>query len=82
MNFVEQEDGTTVEVNQRKVELGEEVKRDGSRVYRVVSSNPCTRKCVEADRGRSHESIWLRGTTGLRGSRTANSLWMMRMGRS
>jgi hypothetical protein len=38
VNFVEQEDGTTVEVNQRKVELGEEVKRDGSRVYRVVSS--------------------------------------------
>lgn len=37
VNFVEQEDGTRVEVNQRGVDLGDEVKRDGSRVYRVVS---------------------------------------------
>jgi 5'-nucleotidase len=38
VNFVEQEDGTKVEVNQRAVELGDEIKRDGSRIYRVVSS--------------------------------------------
>lgn len=37
VNFIEQEDGTRVEVNQKKVELGEEVKRDSSKTYRVVS---------------------------------------------
>lgn len=39
IDFVEQEDGTRVEVKQKKVELGEPVKNEeGGRVYRVVSS--------------------------------------------
>lgn len=38
IEFVEQEDGTRVEVKQRKIELGDEVKNEeGGRVYRVVS---------------------------------------------
>jgi 5'-nucleotidase len=38
IDFVEQSDGTRVEVNQKKVRLGEEVKNEaGGRVYRVVS---------------------------------------------
>jgi hypothetical protein len=37
IDFVEQEDGTRVEVKQKKVELGEEVKNEeGGRIYRVV----------------------------------------------
>jgi 5'-nucleotidase len=40
VRFAEQEDGTVVEIKQRKVELGEEVRNvAGGRVYRVVSSN-------------------------------------------
>ena len=37
VDFVEQEDGTRVEVKQRKVDVGAEVKRDSSRLYRIVS---------------------------------------------
>lgn len=39
IDFVEQEDGTRVEVKQKKIELGDEVRNvaDG-RVYRVVSN--------------------------------------------
>jgi hypothetical protein len=38
IDFVEQEDGTRVEVKQKKVQLGAEVKREeGGRLYRVVS---------------------------------------------
>jgi hypothetical protein len=38
IDFVEQEDGTRVEVKQKKVQLGAEVKREeGGRMYRVVS---------------------------------------------
>lgn len=37
VDFVEQEDGTRVEVKQRKVDFGAEVKRDSSRLYRIVS---------------------------------------------
>lgn len=41
VQFVEQEDGTRIEVKQRKIELGEEVKNEtGGRVYRVVSAGP------------------------------------------
>ena len=37
IDFVEQEDGTRVEVKQKKVQVGAEVKREeGGRVYRVV----------------------------------------------
>lgn len=38
IDFVEQEDGTRVEVKQKKIELGDEVKNEaGGRIYRVVS---------------------------------------------
>jgi len=37
VDFVEQDDGTRVEVKQRKVDVGDEVKRDSSRLYRIVS---------------------------------------------
>jgi len=38
VDFVEQGDGTRVEVKQRKMDLGDEVKNEeGGRVYRVVS---------------------------------------------
>ena len=38
VDFVEQENGTRVEVNAPKIGLGEEVKNErGGRVYRVVS---------------------------------------------
>jgi len=37
IDFVEQEDGTRVEVKQKKIQIGDEVKREeGGRVYRVV----------------------------------------------
>ena len=37
IDFVEQENGTRVEVKQKKIQLGDEVKREeGGRVYRVV----------------------------------------------
>ena len=40
VNFVEQEDGTRVEVKQREIELGEEVKNEsGGKTYRVVSES-------------------------------------------
>lgn len=38
IEFVEQEDGTRVEVKHKKIEQGEEVKNEeGGRIYRVVS---------------------------------------------
>jgi len=38
VDFVEQDDGTRVEIKQRKVELGEEVKNEsGGRIYRVIT---------------------------------------------
>jgi 5'-nucleotidase len=38
VDFVEQEDGTRIEVKQRKTEVGEEVKNEeGGRIYRIVS---------------------------------------------
>jgi hypothetical protein len=80
VNFVEQEDGTRVEVNQRPVELGEEVKRDGSRIYRVVSPVSAVSRGMLTMRSR--ESIWRRDMMGSRGSRTGNSSSTMRMGRS
>jgi hypothetical protein len=41
IDFVEQEDGTRVEVKQKKIQIGDEVKREeGGRVYRVVSRTP------------------------------------------
>lgn len=37
IDFVEQEDGTRVEVKQKKIQLGDPVKREeGGRMYRVV----------------------------------------------
>jgi len=37
IDFVEQEDGTRVEVKQKKIQIGDEVKREeGGRIYRVV----------------------------------------------
>jgi 5'-nucleotidase len=37
IDFVEQEDGTRVEVKQKKIQIGDEVKREeGGRMYRVV----------------------------------------------
>ena len=36
VDFVEQEDGTTVEVKQRKVVLGDEVKNMAGKMYRIV----------------------------------------------
>lgn len=40
VNFVEQEDGTRVEVKQREIELGDEVKNEsGGKTYRVVSES-------------------------------------------
>lgn len=42
VDFKEQEDGTRVEVKQKRRGFGEEVKRDDSKTYRVVSENyPC-----------------------------------------
>lgn len=41
VSFVEQEDGTRVEVKQRKMEFGDEVKNEsGGRAYRVVRVAP------------------------------------------
>ncbi len=38
VNFVEQEDGTTIDVKQRKVDLGDDIRNEsGGRTYRVVS---------------------------------------------
>ncbi|KAK8843476.1 hypothetical protein IAR55_007135 [Kwoniella newhampshirensis] len=38
VDFKEQEDGTRIEVKQRKLELGEEVKREeGGKIYRVIT---------------------------------------------
>lgn len=38
VDFKEQEDGTTVVVKQKKLQLGEEVKNEeGGRMYKVVS---------------------------------------------
>ncbi len=40
VNFFDHEDGTTVEVKQRKARLGEEVKKEkGGKVYRVITRN-------------------------------------------
>ena len=40
VDFVEQADGTTLEIKQKKVKLGDEVKNeDGGRVYRIVSGS-------------------------------------------
>jgi len=42
IDFVEQEDGTRVEVKQKKIQIGDEVKREeGGRVYRVVCRTTC-----------------------------------------
>jgi hypothetical protein len=39
IDFVEQEDGTRVEVKQKKIQIGAEVKREeGGRIYRVVGN--------------------------------------------
>jgi 5'-nucleotidase len=41
IDFVEQENGTRVEVKQKKIQIGDEVKREeGGRVYRVVCRTP------------------------------------------
>ena len=41
IDFVEQEDGTRVEVKQKKIQIGDEVKREeGGRIYRVVCRIP------------------------------------------
>jgi 5'-nucleotidase len=41
IDFVEQEDGTRVEVKQKKIQIGDEVKREeGGRMYRVVCRIP------------------------------------------
>lgn len=41
VDFVEQQDGTRVEVKKRKVDLGDEVKNEsGGRIYRIVSCHP------------------------------------------
>ncbi|WWC97747.1 hypothetical protein V866_004633 [Kwoniella sp. B9012] len=37
VDFKEQDDGTRVVVKQKKLELGEEIKRDNSKVYRVIT---------------------------------------------
>ncbi|WWC91447.1 uncharacterized protein L201_006393 [Kwoniella dendrophila CBS 6074] len=37
IDFKEQEDGTRVVVKQKKLDLGEEVKRDSSKIYRIIT---------------------------------------------
>lgn len=61
VDFVDQDDGTRIEVKQRKVELGEEVKNEsGGRTYRVV------RIAWDSDvaDGRSPDSTWQMGEFG------------------
>ncbi len=97
MDFVEREDGTRVEVKQRKVEMGEEVKNDsGGRKYRVVSH---ASKCLSPPTLTiDHETVygarvsekllgieevdWRIGTTASKRSRTGSSWWTMIADRS
>jgi hypothetical protein len=62
VDFVEQSDGTRVEVKQRKIDVGDEVKNEsGGRTYRIVCR---TRGSTTDDR--SLENTWLRDMTALR----------------
>lgn len=68
VDFVEQPDGTRVEVKQKKVGLGDEVKNEsGGRLYRVVSLFNLPAHF------RSPENTWQKGTTGSKRSRGENS---------
>lgn len=50
VDFVEQEDGTRVEVKQKKLKLGDEVKNvEGGRIYRIVGLVSWKCKKIVAD---------------------------------
>ena len=82
IDFVEQEDGTRVEVKQKRIELGDEVKNEaGGRIYRVVSWG------IPFCRGgrltcRSPEITWHKATMVSKLSRTASLSLTMRRGKS
>ena len=60
VDFVEQEDGTRVEVKQRKSKIGEEVINDSSKTYRVVRER-YLKSAEPADRTRSLVTTWHKG---------------------
>jgi len=58
VDFVDQGDGTRVEVKQRKVDLGDEVKNETEgRVYRVVSAAKMA--AIDLTDCRSRGNTWL-----------------------
>ena len=78
VNFVEQEDGTRVEVKQREIELGEEIKNEsGGKIYRVVSEWSQLWECANVLQ-RLQESTWQMGQLGfMSGRRTDGRSAMM-----
>lgn len=77
VDFVEQNDGTRVEVKQRKVDVGDEIENEkGGKIYRVVRFEHGI-----AD-SRSHGNTWQRVMTVSKRSRGENSSLTMKMGRS
>jgi hypothetical protein len=65
IDFVEQEDGTRVEVKQKKIELGEEVKNEADgRIYRVVCHSLIGQDARTVLTCRSHENTWQKAMMG------------------
>lgn len=63
VDFIEQEDGTRVEIKQRKHELGEPVENvEGGRIFRVVSAF----RSLSSSQNRSRETTWPKDTMALR----------------
>jgi hypothetical protein len=57
VDFIEQEDGTRVEIKQRKHELGESIENvEGGRIYRVVSRKSLSKGLTSRLRG----TTWLK----------------------